>query len=60
MILNDDDSNGEGGGVGIDYSTARGRDWPSVRQFNVFLANRMGSSSSSSSSSRPQTCASSR
>lgn len=22
--------------------TARGRDWPSVRQFNVFLANRMG------------------
>lgn len=26
----------------IDASTARGRDWPSVRQFNVFLANRMG------------------
>jgi hypothetical protein len=26
----------------IDYETARGRDWPSVRQFNVFLANRMG------------------
>src|SRR5262245_23432761 len=26
----------------IDYSTAKGRDWPSVRQFNVFLANRMG------------------
>ena len=22
--------------------TSRGRDWPSVRQFNVFLANRMG------------------
>ena len=26
----------------IDYATARGREWPSVRQFNVFLANRMG------------------
>ena len=29
-------------GAGLGYSTARGRDWPSVRQFNVFLANRMG------------------
>jgi len=28
--------------AGIDLSTARGRDWPSVRQFNVFLANRVG------------------
>src|SRR5438067_13822168 len=27
---------------GIDFDTARGRDWPSVRQFNVFLANRLG------------------
>src|SRR6516164_5698704 len=27
---------------GIDYATARGRDWPSVRQFNVFLENRIG------------------
>lgn len=27
---------------GIDYETARGRDWPSVRQFNIFLSNRMG------------------
>jgi hypothetical protein len=27
---------------GIEYDTARGRDWPSVRQFNVFLPNRMG------------------
>ena len=27
---------------GIDYDTARARDWPSVRQFNVFLSNRMG------------------
>lgn len=26
----------------IDYATAHGRDWPSVRQFNVFLANRIG------------------
>lgn len=29
-------------GGGIDFATARGRDWPSVRQYNVFLANRMG------------------
>jgi hypothetical protein len=28
--------------AGIGYSTARGRDWPSVRQFNVFLENRLG------------------
>ena len=27
---------------GVEYDTARGRDWPSVRQFNVFLSNRMG------------------
>src|SRR5262245_26780514 len=33
----DDDS-----GAGIDLATARGRDWPSVRQFNVFVANRVG------------------
>ena len=26
----------------VGYATAEGRDWPSVRQFNVFLANRMG------------------
>ena len=36
MIENEED--GMDGGV----ATARGRDWPSVRQFNVFLANRMG------------------
>ena len=24
------------------FATARGRDWPSVRQYNVFLANRVG------------------
>src|SRR5436305_6830734 len=28
--------------AGIDFATARGRDWPSVRQFNVFLENRVG------------------
>jgi hypothetical protein len=27
---------------GIGFATAHGRDWPSVRQFNVFLANRLG------------------
>jgi hypothetical protein len=27
---------------GTDYATSRGRDWPSIRQFNVFLANRLG------------------
>jgi hypothetical protein len=31
-----------GGSSGTDYETAQGRDWPSVRQFNVFLANRLG------------------
>jgi hypothetical protein len=37
-------SNGqdEGSGAGIDFSTARGRDYPSVRQFNVFVENRVG------------------
>ena len=28
--------------AGIDFTTSRGRDWPSVRQFNVFLENRVG------------------
>jgi hypothetical protein len=32
----------EDGDEGIGFATARGRDWPSVRQFNIFLANRMG------------------
>ena len=32
----------EDSGAEIGFATARGRDWPSVRQFNVFLANRMG------------------
>jgi hypothetical protein len=31
-----------GEGAATDYATARGRDWPSVRQFNVFLENRLG------------------
>jgi hypothetical protein len=31
-----------GEGTGVGFSTARGRDWPSVRQFNVFLENRLG------------------
>jgi hypothetical protein len=31
-----------GGKERSDYLTARGRDWPSVRQFNVFLENRVG------------------
>lgn len=37
-------SNGqdEGGGTGVGYETARGRDWPSVRQFNIFVENRVG------------------
>ena len=26
----------------IDFATARGRDYPTVRQFNIFLANRLG------------------
>src|SRR3954467_12923528 len=29
-------------GANIDFATARGRDWPSVRQFNVFVENRLG------------------
>ncbi|MCZ2341958.1 MAG: hypothetical protein LC104_09210 [Bacteroidales bacterium] len=37
-----DETEDTGGMSGIDLATARGRDWPSVRQFNVFLANRMG------------------
>jgi hypothetical protein len=29
-------------GAEVGYTTTRGRDWPSVRQFNVFLENRLG------------------
>jgi hypothetical protein len=31
-----------GDGAETGYATARGRDWPSVRQFNIFLKNRLG------------------
>lgn len=33
---------GDDGGSEIGFATARGRDWPSVRQFNVFVENRLG------------------
>ena len=33
---------GEDSGSSIGFATVRGRDWPSVRQFNVFVANRLG------------------
>src|SRR3954451_15718007 len=35
-------NHGEDAGANVDYATARGRDWPSVRQFNVFVENRIG------------------
>ncbi len=35
-------SQGEDAGAGIGFSTSRGRDYPSVRQFNVFVENRVG------------------
>jgi hypothetical protein len=35
-------SRGEDSGAGVGFATARGRDWPSVRQFNVFVENRVG------------------
>ena len=31
-----------GGGMGIGFATARGRNWPTLRQFTVFLENRVG------------------
>ena len=31
-----------GGEDDVGFETMRGRDWPSVRQFNVFLENRLG------------------
>lgn len=33
---------GEDSGTTTPYETAHGRDWPSVRQFNVFVENRVG------------------
>src|SRR5215470_7122889 len=35
-------STGGDEGAEVGFSTARGRDWPSVRQFNVFVENRLG------------------
>ena len=35
-------SYGDDEGAEINFATARGRDWPSVRQFNVFVENRLG------------------
>jgi len=32
----------EGGGAGIGFATMRGRDYPAIRQFTVFLENRVG------------------
>jgi hypothetical protein len=37
------DGEGEDSGSAVGFSTMRGRDWPSVRQFNVLLENRLGS-----------------
>ena len=31
-----------GEGAGIDFATARGRNWPTLRQFTVFLENKVG------------------
>ncbi|MGF1578215.1 MAG: acetolactate synthase [Gemmataceae bacterium] len=36
MSMSDDES------LGIDFDTQRGRDWPSIRQFNIFVENRLG------------------
>jgi hypothetical protein len=33
---------GIGAGAGTEYTTLRGRDYPSIRQFTVFLENRVG------------------
>ena len=35
-------SYGEDSGAAVDFSTARGRDFPSITQFTVFLENRVG------------------
>jgi hypothetical protein len=42
MIDDHENENADDAGSGLDLDTARGRDWPSVRQFNVFVANRLG------------------
>jgi hypothetical protein len=33
---------GENEGLGTDYATMRGRDYPTIRQFTVFMENRVG------------------
>lgn len=33
---------GEGGGAATEFGTMRGRDYPAIRQFTVFLENRVG------------------
>lgn len=38
----EDSGKNDDSGAGVDLETMRGRDWPSVRQFNVFVANRLG------------------
>ncbi len=38
--MNDEQDDGSGAGVG--FETRRGRDYPGVRQFNVFVENRVG------------------
>ncbi len=35
-------SQGEDSGAVVDYATMRGRDYPTIRQFTVFLENRVG------------------
>ncbi len=35
-------SQGEDSGASIDFATMRGRDYPTIRQFTVFLENRVG------------------
>ena len=46
--------------AGTGYATARGRDWPSVRQFNVFVENRLGGLATWCAASRRPTSASCR
>ncbi len=33
---------GDGSGAGVEFETMRGRDFPTIRQFTVFLENRVG------------------
>lgn len=37
-----DAANSDGMGSGTEYETVRGRDYPTIRQFTVFLENRVG------------------